>query len=453
MRKYFVLSKRTILSKKNVTQSFGDDNIIVILKSVVDDVERVYTTQYDERSKIAKEFLNYLDEFETKELLKGVIQKNGSILKVVLDSQYKEEKIANNVNLKDMESSHIKILKCCLGLKKELKEDEKVILVSKSKSLRMSADIVGIEAQAFKDELLPEISEQYTGRTEANITSDMLKEFYDNNKISLKSVEQMNKNQTFYPNMFVVMKAGSTKALGRVKGDSIIALVHQNSYPYGIIPKNIGQKFMIEALMMDENVANFVIIKGPAGTAKTFLSFATGLEFVKRRNKFKNNILFSRSPIETGEKIGFLPGDEKKKMDPYLRGVKDNLRQLMSADNEKAENKDKLVERLFERGTINVEAIGFIRGRTICDTFMIIDEAQNLTTTEVKTIITRVGVGTKLILIGDPAQIDRPELSERNNGLSYASERFKGDESCWQITMDDSESVRSELAKRASILL
>lgn len=481
MKKWFVLSRRTILSKRNVTQSFGSDNVIVIPKSVIDAVENVYSKQYDERGKIAKEFLDYLSTFETKKLLKGVKQKNGSTLQVIFDSEYRNEKIPDKIVTKDKDPLKVNLLKCCLFLQNKIGEGEKVILVSKSTSLRMDADLAGIEAQTFKDEFLPEISEQYTGRVEVTVTAEMINEFYDNkNKISLESVKKMNEKQEFYPNMFVVMKCNSNKAFGRVQGNFIVGLVHHKNYPYRVTPKNIGQKFMIEALMMDEEIAPLVIIKGPAGTAKTFLSLAAGLEHLEN-GKFKNNILISRSPTETGEKIGFLPGDETDKIGPYLRGVMDNLKILSSGvkdrKNNDASSKEEIEKgsekkknnkndashngkakkesamRFFDEGIINAEAVGFIRGRSICDTYIIIDEAQNLTPTEVKTIITRVGEGTKLILIGDPAQIDRPELSERNNGISYASEMLKGESTCWQITMKDEESVRSELAKRASMLL
>ena len=174
--------------------------------------------------------------------------------------------------------------------------------------------------------------------------------------------------------------------------------------------------------------------------------------------------------VRTGEKIGFLPGTEIDKISPYLRGIMDNITALNTKKDETTSEVSNFKKRknnfggsekpefddgtfFFERNDIKAEAVGYIRGRSICDTYIIIDEAQNLSPVEIKTIITRVGTGTKLILLGDPAQIDRPELDERNNGLSYASERMKGEKTCWQITMTDDESVRSELAKRASMLL
>ena len=470
MRKCFVLSTRTTVSKRNVTFAFDSDNTIVIPMAVVDELQTVYANQFDERGKIARELLDYLGSFDFNKLKKGVTQENGSTLRVTVN--YNDEEIRDDVEKTRLTQLEVRILQTCLGLKKEM-NDQKVILVSKSVALRMKAKMLGIEAQDFKDELLPEVGEQYTGRAEIRVPRTALEKFFKQKQITIKSIQRMNSKQKFYPNMFVVMKCGTSSAIGRVDGDYIVPLVYENYHPYSITAKNVGQKFMIEALMTDWEKASLVIIKGPAGTAKTFISLAVGLEQVTEKNNYSQKILISRSPIETGEKIGYLPGDETEKIGPYLRGILDNLNQLVNNGSKKVSpevksyGNKKVPKRIydekpefkengqifFERGDIKAEAIGFIRGRTITDTYIIIDEAQNLTATEMKTIITRAGVGTKLVIIGDPEQIDRPELTERNNGLSYASERMKGETFCCQITMKEEESVRSVMAKRAAMLL
>lgn len=477
MRKWFVLSKRTVLSKRNVTLSFGTDNTIIIPISVLDEVQTINSNQFDERGKIAGELLDYLWSFDRKLLFgNGVTQENGSILKIA--TNYNNIVLKDDIRKTKMSDLERRILQTCLGIKQEIPAQETVILVSKNTLLRMKAELLGIQAQTFRDELLPNISEQYTGREEAFVTQSLLNEFFNKGYISLKDLKELNNEKIFYSNMFVIMKNGNSQSgVGRVKDDKIVKLNHHNSNPYGIKPLNVGQRFMIEALMADCEEAPLVIIKGPAGTAKTFISLAIGLELVVNQERYKNNILISRSPTETGEKLGYLPGGESAKIGPYLRCIMDNLKVLHTPDKsdeepikvrskKKGKKKSNFEDEeddmkpeyedgseLFSRGIIKTEAIGFIRGRSICDTYIIIDEAQNLTPTEIKTIITRVGTGTKLIVIGDPAQIDRPELTERNNGLSYASERLKGERTCWQITMSDEESVRSELAKRASKLL
>ncbi|MCI8273255.1 MAG: PhoH family protein [Clostridia bacterium] len=471
MKKWFVLSASTILSKRGVTQSFGSDNTIVIPLAVLEEIQERYESQGGERGKIAREFLDYVWSMDQKMLFRnGVIQRNGSKLQVVnlTDAEILRDRDFTKVKL-SLEERYL--VQTCKKIQREFaRDDEKVILVSRNTVLRMKAGTLGIEAQTYKDELLAEISEQYTGRIDIRVPSEVIDSFYQDKRVSLQYIQDLIPEKEFLANMFVVMKCGKQSALGRVEKGSIVPLTFGKSQPYGVIPKNVGQRFMIEALMMDQKTAPLVIVKGPAGTAKTFLSLAAGLQHVLAEGKFKNKILISRSPTETGESIGYLPGNENAKIGPYMRGVIDNLKNLHAPEESESEKKEvnrqksskggKCEKPQEEDGTtlldmrvITVEAIGFIRGRSICDTFIIIDEAQNLTQTEIKTIITRVGEGTKLVIIGDPAQIDRPELNERNNGLSYASERMKGVPTCWQITMEDEESVRSELAKIASKLL
>ena len=471
MRKHFILSTRTLVSKRDVTQSFGSDNTVYVPLAVMEEIELRYYDQMGERGKIARDNLAYLGSFHIEALKHGVVQKNGSILKVT--TNYNNEEIPEIIRNTKCSELDTRILQTCLGVKKEIPKGEVVVLVSKKDTLRKKAEMMGFKAQTFRDELLPDISEQYAGRKTINVSRDVYQKFWKERTIPISEAVSKEDMQDIYPNMFIELRCGHEKDEGRIYKDNIIAL--QNYYPYGVIPKNIGQKFMLEALLMDSDIAPLVIIKGPAGTGKTLLTLAAGLDQALDKDIYHNKILCSRSATETGERIGFLPGDESEKMHPYMRGLRDALKQLINGtkhefkknssnsggkknknyhqneDDEKPSYEDGTI--FFERGAIQVEAINYIRGRTICDTYIIIDEVQNLTPTEVKTIVTRVGIGTKLILMGDPAQIDRAGLDERNNGLSYASERFKGDDTCWQITMTDDESVRSELAKKASKLL
>ena len=468
MRKHFILSTRTLVSKRNVTQSFGEDNTIIVPMAVVDEIQKSYATQNSERGKIARETLEYLWSFDFKELTKGVKQKNGSILRVT--TNYCDVQLDKTVSTTSLDLLDTRILQTCKGIKSEVPNSEPVILVSKSVALRMKAEMIGVKAQGFRDELLPELKEQYSGRMNLEVPDTLIELFESQRKLDVSQVVPEDKIKEVYENTFILLKGAYKKALGRIEKGYIVPLVFGKSTPFGVIPKNDAQRFMIEALSMDEEKATLVIFKGPAGTAKTFLSLAVGLQKVDEEGKYPNKILISRSPTETGEKLGFLPGDEGAKMNPYMRGIRDNLKQLLHPNDDlggEQEHKTKRNRRcsftekpqyedgsaIFTFGSISVEAINYIRGRSICDTFIIIDEAQNLTASEIKTIITRVGTGTKMVIIGDPEQIDRPELSERDNGLSYASERFKGEPRCWQLTLTEKESVRSELAKIASHIL
>ena len=206
--------------------------------------------------------------------------------------------------------------------------------------------------------------------------------------------------------------------------------------------------------MVDAAKAPLVIVKGMAGTAKTFYSLAVGLEKILNQPTGEyRRIIISRPNAQFDSDIGFLPGDEQEKISPLMRPVIDNLEQLIdSNEEERYKNEKELrgkIEEIFDRGVIQAEAMNFIRGRSFVNTYLIIDEAQNMTPNKIKGIITRAGKGTKIILLGDPKQIDCPFLDERTNGLSYASEHMKGSELCFQLTLNASECERSELAMDA----
>ena len=288
--------------------------------------------------------------------------------------------------------------------------------------LRLKAQIMGIQAEDFEREQISDDDAQYTGRTEVYIPEDKVKEFKKKG-ISLEEVYQSDEegNHTipeFHENEFVILKPDqSTKKtlLGRVSSGKIVQLVYKKSKPYGISPRNVGQYFMQEALMTDAKEAPLVIIKGMAGTAKTFYSLAVGMEKVYNNPAQEyRRVIVCRPNAQFDDDIGFLPGDEKEKIAPLMRPVIDNLEQILDSDEKKRyEDEDELSDKIaeiFERGIIQTEALNFIRGRSIAKTYLIIDEAQNMTPNQVKGIITRAGQGTKINTAGRSAA-DRQALS------------------------------------------
>ena len=206
--------------------------------------------------------------------------------------------------------------------------------------------------------------------------------------------------------------------------------------------------------MADAKDVPLVIIKGMAGTAKTFYSLVVGMEKVYNNPTGEyRRIIVCRPNSQFDDEIGFLPGNEQEKIAPLMRPIVDNLEQILDSDEEKRYEdetvlRDKIQE-IFDRGIIQTEALNYIRGRSIAKTYLIIDEAQNMTPNQVRGIITRAGKGTKIILLGDPYQIDRPFLDEKTNGLSYAEKYMKGSKYCYQITLSAEECERSELAMDA----
>jgi PhoH-like ATPase len=451
VKKTFVLDTNVLLQTPYALFSFGD-NIVVLPEVVLEELDR-FKKDNTELGANARHVARIIDKIRLDgDLTVGVPLENGGTLKVEVN--HKNVELPQGWN---KDSNDNIILKVCKGL---AEKGEDVFLVTKDLFERIKSSIIGIVAQDFHGEQAPEFDEQYRGRIDVYADAAKIDEFYKKNKLQNSDVyvfqEDYSKkaNPRLNVNEFVMIHAFDNEkktALGRFDGKEIVPLNFINERPFGITPRNAGQKFMQEALMMDADKAPLVIIKGPAGTAKTFYSIAVGLhKILGGQSKLYRKILVCRPNVKLDEDIGFLPGTEQEKIAPYLRPIVDNLEVLIDNDeNERysseKELKDK-VDELFERKIINSEAIAFIRGRSIARQWVIIDEAQNLTPRQVKGIITRAGSGTKIILLGDPEQIDHPFLDIRTNGLCYAAEKMKGSPMCYQITMVDDECERSELA-------
>ena len=444
MSKVFVLRTHALLSSRGSTQKFGDDNEIVIPLAVIDELRKMKQESF-EKGRIAKDLLEYINSFETNELMstKGAIQENGSGLRVCdnfTDVEVKSEGLTYPEK---------RTLQTCVGIMQE--EKKQVVLVTNNPTLQLKAKNLGIKAESFKDETFPRLSEQYTGREEVFTRDDIIDGFYSNGYINKEDIFEY-QNVEFILNKFFVIKSENKSALGIFKDGKIKQLCTKNVNPYGIKPKNVGQKFMVEALLDPQ--CPLVIIKGNAGTGKTFCTLAAGLEEIEINKKY-SRILVTRSVTAT-EQYGFLPGDIEEKLSPYLAGIKDNLSILLHGSNYKVRREEKYYEdgtSYFERGIVQIQAIGFLRGRSIVDTYFIIDETQNIEPDTIKSIVTRAAEGSKFIFLGDPTQIDNPNLTERYNGLVYLSEKMKGNPMCIQVTLTDDESVRSDLAREAAKIL
>ncbi len=449
MIKTYVVDTNVLIQAPYAINCF-EDNQVVLPVAVLEELDHLKKAE-GETGANARKAIRLLEQLRHQgDLLTGVKLEHGGTIRieknfvdVVLPPDLPDDKMDN------------RILKVCRGLEGE------VILVTKDILLRIKAQIIGIRAEDFTTEQVSGREEQYTGRIEVFAPEENFKDFKKKgisiDRVYITNESGAKSSPNLFENQFVILKADqSTKktVLGRVNGDKIIPLDYQKSRPYGVAPRNAGQYFAQEALMQPAEIAPLVIIKGMAGTAKTFYSLAVGLE------KLLNNptgeyrrIIVSRPNAQFDSDIGFLPGDEQEKISPLMRPVIDNLEQLIDSNEEKRyENEDELsgkIEEIFARGLIKTEALTFIRGRSIIQTYLIIDEAQNMTPNQVKGIITRAGKGTKIILLGDPNQIDRPFLDERTNGLSYAAEHMKGSSLCWQITLQAEECERSVLAMDA----
>lgn len=452
MAKTYVIDTNVLIQAPYGIWCF-EDNKVVLPLVVLEELDGLKNAE-GEKGANAREAIRNLEKLRLAgNLLKGVTLKNGGSLRVEVNCT--SVKLPESLPEDKMDN---RILKVCKAL---LEEKEQVILVTKDIVLRMKAHVVGIAAEDFTTEQVPFQNDQYTGRCEVYVAEDKFRDFKKKG-VSLEHVYVVNENGEPFPpqlteNEFVLLRADQSQKkthLGRVENGRIVPLVYRKCMPYGIVPRSAGQYFLQEALMQTAEKAPLVIVKGMAGTAKTFYSLAVGLEkLLNEPSGEYRRILISRPNAQFDSDIGFLPGDEQEKISPLMRPIVDNLEQLLDS-NEEERYKDEVelkgkIEEIFSRGIIQAEAMNFIRGRSFVRTYLIVDEAQNMTPNQIKGIITRAGKGTKIILLGDPNQIDCPFLDERTNGLSYASEHMKGSPLCYQITLTAEECERSLLATDA----
>ena len=452
MAKTYVLDTNVLIQSPAAMHKFEDNGLVIPL-TVLEELDGLKKAE-GERGANARAAIRELERLrELGDLLKGVPLEEGGTLRIE----------ANCVNVQlppDLPESKMdnRILQVCKSIGDK---GENVVLVTKDIVLRVKAQIIGIPAEDFENEQVPQGQHQYAGRIQCYAPEEdfdaFAKEGMDKSLLYQVDEAGMPVKPDLYENQFVLIVADqSTKKtqLGKISGKKVVPLEYAKAKPYGVEPRSVGQYFLQEALMASSEEAPLVIVKGMAGTAKTFYSLAVGLEKILNNptNEYRK-IMVSRPNAQFDDDIGFLPGDEQEKISPLMRPIMDNLEQLIDSDeDERYRNEMELkgkVDEVFERGIIQAEALNFIRGRSIAKTYLIIDEAQNTTPNQIKGIITRAGKGTKIILLGDPFQIDKPFLDERTNGLSYASEHMKGSKYCYQLTLTAEECERSQLAMDA----
>lgn len=450
-----MLDTNVILYSPYALLSFSE-NDVVIPEVVLEELD-MFKKDKSDLGVNARHAARIIDNLRTQGILsEGVSLPGGGTLRVEMN--HYGVQIPPSWDKKKPDN---RILQVCKGLKEEGGD---VYLITKDIFERIKADTFNIHAEDFHEKVVPEYNEQYTGRIEVYVSNENLNKFYSEKVLMRDNItvydEESEKQITpeLFINQFVLIHSIENQkqsALGRYDGSKIVPLYYKEVLPFGITPRNIGQKFMIEALLMSAERAPLVIIKGPAGTAKTLFSLAAGLhKIVEEKKEEYRRILVCRPNITMDEDLGYLPGSEQDKISPFMRPVFDNLEILVDSD-EKERYKDEKelndkIRELFDRRIITTEAVAYLRGRSIVKNWIIIDEAQNLTPKQVKAIITRIGIGSKIILIGDPEQIDHPFLDSRSNGVCYASEKMKGSNLCYQITLKYDECERSPMAYEAS---
>jgi len=438
MKKYFVLDSNVLLYDPESIFKF-EDNFVIIPITVIEEINK-FKRDLDEVGRNARQVTRYLDRLRSNgNLSEGVKLESGGIIKVVgaIDRIEVHDNMDRNIN------DNI-ILSAALNLKKKNKNP--VIFITKDINLRIKADAYGLKSVDFEEKEI-EKKEEYSGCLEIETEKDLIDEFYKNGYIEKSKVY----DDEVYINQFITVKeknggSGSFLAKYNSKTDNFEELKLYKNIDSYLTPKNREQIFATE-LLLDDKI-QLVTLSGKAGTGKTLLAIATGLRKTRDERIYKK-LLISRPVIPLGKEIGFLPGSIEEKLTPWMQPIYDNLEFLLSHNN----RSDKMYSynELIEYGILEIEALSFIRGRSIPRQFFVIDEAQNLTPHEVKTVISRAGFGTKIVLTGDPSQIDSPYLDFYSNGLIYTIEKFKNIEVAGHITLVKGE--RSPLAELAADLL
>ena len=431
-KKTYVLDTSVYLTDSNCINSFGNNDIVIPLK-VLEEIDK-HKKRQDSVGSQARSIIRILDALRDKgSLSKGVrIEKGMGVVRV---SSYNPLCLPDDLDLEDSDNQ---IIATALSEQETAPKSRKVVVVSRDINMRVKCDALGLLTEDYQAEQVVENSEGlYTGRSEILVDEQIIDQFYAGEKIMFDSQEHI-----LYPNQFVMLISNSNDkktALARFinYNTPLQKIIKSSTSIWSTSPRNKEQQFAFE-LLLDPGVP-VVSLVGKAGSGKTLLALAAGLEQTFGKDSQYKKIVVTKPVEPVGKDIGFLPGSMEEKMMPWLAPIQDNLQFLMGDD--KA-----TLEMYMEKGQIEVEAMTFIRGRSISNAFIVIDEVQNMTQHEIKTVLTRVGEGTKIILTGDIEQIDNVYIDATNNGLSYVVERLKEEQVTGHVTL-----LKGERSKVATI--
>lgn len=434
-KKTYVLDTNVYLTDANSISSFGNNDILVPLK-VLDEIDK-HKKRQDSVGIQARSTIRALDQIRNKgNLYKGVrIEKGKGLIKV---RSYNPLCLPDDLDLEDSDNQ---IIATALS---EMEENpsRKVVVASRDINMRVKCDALGILTEDYQvEQVVAKSDDLYSGMSEVLVDEQVIDDFYENKPVILKDIGI----QGHHPNQFIMLISNSNSkktALAKFTNEMTEIKKVPNVVAWQTKPRNKEQQFALN-LLMDPEIPVVSLI-GKAGSGKTLLALATGLEQTLGANPRYKKIVVTKPVEPVGKDIGFLPGTLEEKMLPWLAPIQDNLQFLMGDD--------KMTLDLYqEKGQIEVEAMTFIRGRSISNAFIVIDEVQNMTQHEIKTVLTRVGEGTKIVLTGDIEQIDNMYIDATNNGLSYVVERLKQEDITGHITLSKGE--RSKVATIAALKL
>jgi len=436
MRKNYVLDTNVLLHDPHAIFKFEDNDLIIPIY-VLEEID-TFKRETNERGRNARTVTRLLDGLRAQgtPLSRGIKVGEDGTLRVHVPERRPELSIALNPR-----SSDHAILQTALDLR-DANPDKPTIFVTMDVNLRIRGDALGLVTETYENQAV-DIDHLDKGTVELTVSSAELDTFTDTGVLAPPPGERL------YPNVCILLRDDSPRsrtALGRFHGDKqeIRALRAPREGIMGIRPRNKEQSFALD-LLLDDSV-RMVTLVGKAGTGKTLLALAAGLRRTLDDGVY-TRLLVSRPVMPLGRDIGYLPGDIDEKLHPWMQPVFDNLEFLLATGSSRRRGM-RGVDELFESGQLQVEPLTYIRGRSLPNQYVIVDEAQNLTPHEVKTVITRCGEGTKIVLTGDPFQIDNPYVDSATNGLSVTADRLHGDALVGHILLTKGE--RSELANLAA---
>jgi len=445
MKKNFVLDTNVLLHDPNAISAFEDNDVIVPIH-VIEEID-TFKKQVDELGRNARTVSRKIDAYLVAgSLHDGVPLPGGGTLRVL----FAPSDLPDSMFPHSMRSSHQKddyILAVAVDIRR--KEPEKVVVfVTMDTNLRIRANALGLDAENYEKGHVEE-SELYTGHTTLKVSTALMRNLRDHGKADLPEIPEGFGPGQFLPNLCLTVEDEfnpnhTLPARVAPTGDHLMHVLPLSRLIWGIKPKSTEQLFAMN-LLLDDRV-KLVTLVGKAGTGKTLIAVASGLHKVTDEKQYER-LLVSRSVFPLGKDIGFLPGSVEEKLNPWMQPIHDSIDFLMS-QTRKDRSPTQAFSELRDMGFINIEPLTYIRGRSIPHQFMIVDEAQNLTPHEVKTILTRAGEDTKIVLTGDPYQIDHPYLDSLSNGLAYTLTKFQGSEIAGTMTLVRGE--RSALAEAAA---
>jgi PhoH-like ATPase len=436
---HFVLDTNVLLHNPNALFMFKDNEVIIPF-DVIEELDK-FKAGTDDLGRNARTVIRHLDVLREKgNLAQGVpLQQTGGRLRVILEE---DQKLCAGLTANTPDN---RIICCAYQLHVE---GQKVVFISKDINARIKSDALGLTTEDFEAQKV-DFDRLFTGWREISTPSSAIDKLYAEKKYSIEA------DPALVANEFVLMRdeaAENHTALARyhLENNSLVPVRQRRGQIFGIIPRNLQQAMAMD-LLLDDSV-KLVSLIGAAGTGKTLLAIAAGMAKVLNENSY-TKLLCARPIMPLGRDIGYLPGDKDQKLTAWMQPIFDNMAYLLSnrlagesghPSHASLSSVEQRITQLMDSGQVVLEPLTYIRGRSIPHQFMIVDESQNLTPHEVKTIASRVGEGTKLVLTGDATQIDNPYLDSSSNGLSYLVERLKGKSIVGHVTLEKSE--RSELA-------